>query len=414
MGLVPEAKFFFEAELDLKTLALQRRRWINGTVFGYIYLLFRSPELISNSKVPLLKQMFLLGLLFCQLFTYAVVAIAPCIFFMSLNYSLSLLFPVNTSLFQSMVHVLSWAACILAYLAFVVYHAREGVFQPLLFGIMWVIGTVMAVGAFAQISVFLANISTPTTTNVTVAPLGQYSSSLSVIPVAVLYGVVVVTFSPLFLAFLHDVESFALMVITFIPYFLFLPMLVVWFGAYSFARTWDLTWGNRDTGMYRGVKTLTEKQESDMVQKLKESSATICGIVVGVNILFLIILVATQSGHNELVPQLVILLMALFVFGFASVQMFLSFVYFGWKLVEYYSKFFCAGFAPLISGMQRSFFSSLPEMLAMNLSDLLANLPKLPEMPRISSETECESLECESQPLNSADKIHYNTSPTEI
>jgi len=38
-GWVPSTKFFFEAETTLKELVLQRRRWLNGTQAGYIWLL---------------------------------------------------------------------------------------------------------------------------------------------------------------------------------------------------------------------------------------------------------------------------------------------------------------------------------------------------------------------------------------
>jgi hypothetical protein len=50
MGLVPQAVFYFEAETNIKSLVLQRRRWINGTWAGYWYLAIQHPSLIFNCK----------------------------------------------------------------------------------------------------------------------------------------------------------------------------------------------------------------------------------------------------------------------------------------------------------------------------------------------------------------------------
>jgi cellulose synthase/poly-beta-1,6-N-acetylglucosamine synthase-like glycosyltransferase len=54
MGLVPEAIFYFEAELKLKQLVLQRRRWINGSLAGYIYLI-TNPGLLFRVYVYIIS-----------------------------------------------------------------------------------------------------------------------------------------------------------------------------------------------------------------------------------------------------------------------------------------------------------------------------------------------------------------------
>lgn len=60
MGLVPQAVFYFEAETNLKSLMLQRRRWINGTWAGYWYLGIQHPHLIFNcTEVSLMRFLLL-------------------------------------------------------------------------------------------------------------------------------------------------------------------------------------------------------------------------------------------------------------------------------------------------------------------------------------------------------------------
>ena len=36
---VHDAVFYFEAETDLRSLVLQRRRWLNGTNAGYLHIM---------------------------------------------------------------------------------------------------------------------------------------------------------------------------------------------------------------------------------------------------------------------------------------------------------------------------------------------------------------------------------------
>merc|ERR1719158_2390324 len=50
---------------------------------------------------------------------------------------------------------------------------------------------------------------------------------------------------PFFMALLSSMTSFVNMIVTFPAYLFFLPTFVGWFAAYAFARTSDLTWGNR-------------------------------------------------------------------------------------------------------------------------------------------------------------------------
>lgn len=79
------------AETQLKTLAFQRRRWINGTVAGYIYLALRNPALIFDSPHTWFTKWFLWLLVMCQLLMFAVVAISPALFLITLDLSLEII-----------------------------------------------------------------------------------------------------------------------------------------------------------------------------------------------------------------------------------------------------------------------------------------------------------------------------------
>jgi cellulose synthase/poly-beta-1,6-N-acetylglucosamine synthase-like glycosyltransferase len=54
-AFIPEATFYFEAETDTEKLWTQRRRWINGTVAGYIWLMLNA-GMIFHSQVSLLQK----------------------------------------------------------------------------------------------------------------------------------------------------------------------------------------------------------------------------------------------------------------------------------------------------------------------------------------------------------------------
>lgn len=79
------------AETQLKTLAYQRRRWINGTVAGYIYLGLGHPDLIFNSKHNWISKLFIWLLIMCQVLMFAVVAISPALFLIMLILSLEII-----------------------------------------------------------------------------------------------------------------------------------------------------------------------------------------------------------------------------------------------------------------------------------------------------------------------------------
>lgn len=73
---VPDTLFFFESEPSLGELVPQRRRWLNGTIAGYLWLL-RSAELWSGIASFQLMAWKIMVLSLLQLLIFAIVFIMP-------------------------------------------------------------------------------------------------------------------------------------------------------------------------------------------------------------------------------------------------------------------------------------------------------------------------------------------------
>eukprot|EP01047_Picozoa_sp_COSAG01_P003654 COSAG01_NODE_110_length_25904_cov_154.158806_16_plen_1636_part_00 len=72
---IGDAVFYFEAELTLKALVLQRRRWLNGTAGGYIHLLTNPGKLICSSKQPVWRKLAVWLMVFKQVAQIVVVVL---------------------------------------------------------------------------------------------------------------------------------------------------------------------------------------------------------------------------------------------------------------------------------------------------------------------------------------------------
>jgi hypothetical protein len=170
-------------------------------------------------------------LLLFQFLINVVVSIAPSIFICSVKLGLSWWFPEGR--YSQTWITVTWLSIVALYVAFVWVHAREK-YQGTLFTALHLIG------ALTIISTILASLSFAIASNFDPTLLANI----------LFYVVLTVMFSPLIVSLAAlDLESCWLMIKSMIPFYLFLPTLVAWFGSYSFARLWDLTWGNRPTGM---------------------------------------------------------------------------------------------------------------------------------------------------------------------
>jgi len=81
-------------------------------------------------------------------------------------------------------------------------------------------------------------------------------------------------------------HSFLFMLKSFPSYYLFLPMLIAWFGSYSYTRTWDLSWGNRPASEMDSVSSQKKEQ---VMKSFKKNSRILIAIIALLNlVLFLV------------------------------------------------------------------------------------------------------------------------------
>jgi len=306
MALIPEATFYFEAECSFEKFLLQRRRWTNGTVAGYVYMCLQNPGIIFRANMNPIRKLAVYLLLVCQMLVYVVVALAPAIFLTSLHSTLGTIFPAKS--FNQTYPEYLWYICIALYVFMVISHTGKKKYIAWMFYVLMIVSWIIIAGAFYGFANYIAQHGLPTTFT-----KGDYQW-------VSIYTVMMVTGFPMVIALLHSPKSFSLMVISIIPYYMFLPTLVGWFSAYAFARTWDLTWGNRPASTEHGnMSTNTiAKAEAD----LKAKAMTVCIFILVGNFAFIFLV---QQYQNY---SITIVVIAAFIFTFAAIQMLFSIVYF--------------------------------------------------------------------------------------
>ena len=77
---VRDAVFYFESETTLKQLVLQRRRWLNGTMAGYVFLAQNSCGIIWSSSHTWMMKLATCFMIYMQLLQVFVLSLGPGIF----------------------------------------------------------------------------------------------------------------------------------------------------------------------------------------------------------------------------------------------------------------------------------------------------------------------------------------------
>lgn len=300
MGFNSLATFGFEAETDVQRFMLQRRRWINGSIAGYIYLLFINWRAFYEWKTSWIRKIYVWILLMCQLFTYIMVGISPGISLKILYYGVEYFanyYAWDIGLVLIGIFVIIW----ILYIAHVMIHNQNKFHFAIVYSLL-ALSVVTSVVTIASLFHYIF-----------ISTQADDSEFLIVYQVVLIMGVIVFA-APFFLAALLSGRghSTMFMIKSFPHYIIFLPMLIAWFGSYAYSRTWDLSWGNRPANELSDV---TKEKREIIVNKFKEQS---------VKIMLFLLLCNMIVFFLPLIAQ--VILVGTF-FGIVIYQMFFSLIY---------------------------------------------------------------------------------------
>ena len=306
MIFVPQSVFYFEAELDLQKFMLQRRRWINGSVAGYIYLLYTNIEHIKKWNTNIFRKLYILLLLIFQALTYFIVALGPSfslsIFLHSLGYLLQFS-ELQYVTIEVLTYLLTLFMSLLYIFHFFIHNKNK--FNTTIIYLLLIFS--MITSCIAGLSLFM-NI------------LMNYNYFIDLVFQSYFYFIIsIIILSVMILPFLNAIlisgrlHSFYYMIKSFFSYFLFSHMMISAFGSYSYARVWDLTWGNRptsDTNM-----TMTKEEMDIMQENFKEKSRLIVVYIILLN--FIVFCIPSEAKFG---------IVCVFFF-IAFIQLMMSFLY---------------------------------------------------------------------------------------
>jgi len=127
---------------------------------------------------------------------------------------------------------------------------------------------------------------------------------------------------PFILTSLHGLKQLYWMFISGVQFYMFLPTMVGYFGAYAFSRTWDLSWGNRPSDTLTSIVQDKSKKEHDEIKaRIKNASRFICWAIFMCNVVLVLLLSVLRMDPYAL------LVVACCVFCWSLLQMFLSFFF---------------------------------------------------------------------------------------
>ena len=300
MAFNPLAIFYFEAETELQKFILQRRRWINGSVAGYIYLLFTSIQDFNQWDTGIIRKIYIWFLLMCQFMIYFMVSISPGIsikiLYYGINYFLEF-YNVKFGFNFVIIGIIFWAI----FLAHLFIHNRIK-FNYTIMYMLLLLSFATSIISFGSLFHY--------------AFIYEQKSFIEIILNGgiILYLGLFVFIFPFILALLLSGRGHSLMYMikSFIPYMLFMHMLIAWFGSYSYSRIWDLSWGNRPASE---LSELSKEKREFLVKKFKEKSIK---VLIGIIIINLVVFFTPLAGQ--------LIIMSIF-FGIATFQMLFSFIF---------------------------------------------------------------------------------------
>ncbi len=308
-SFVPEAAFCFDAETQPERLIAQRRRWINGTVAGYVFVVLNFP-LLWTSSMSFVKKCGISLLVLCQLGGFVIVALSPGFLALLLYFSISgVLFPDTADEVNSQIarEIFAYAYLVL-YLIFAWSHhfleAPRKLYRPL-YNIVATVNAALATWVLCWLAIEIWRDGLSTT-----------------------LGLVLCTFAlPFVLAGISSIRSVWTMAKNLPGFLLFLGTFTGFFSAYSFSRLHDLSWGNRPSSETSdGGITGFDSIKTDLAARAKLSllrkSRAVCFLLTVAN-LVLVSLVIFKLGDSSNT----MLYLSGSILGFVVIQLILAFLF---------------------------------------------------------------------------------------
>eukprot|EP01113_Clastostelium_recurvatum_P024925 TRINITY_DN2986_c0_g1_i2.p1 TRINITY_DN2986_c0_g1~~TRINITY_DN2986_c0_g1_i2.p1 ORF type:complete len:951 (+),score=199.26 TRINITY_DN2986_c0_g1_i2:116-2968(+) len=325
MGYIPDAVFYFEAETNFKNWIFQRRRWINGTWAGYFFLVFMVPQLIlANKHIAIPRRIAIWSMLALQLLVHVIIAVTPGICIAMIHLLISTIVPYQ----QEILNTFLWASLVVMYFYFVIRHHTHA-FEEWLFSIFKLLSVVITAVSVVSFALYVSK-----HTYLIAPSYLMVSSGFDLLTAIASWSIIVIVALPILLALVHNPKSAGLMLISLVPYYLFIPMTVAFFASYAFARSWDLSWGNRPQSS--DPSALAELETGQ--EAIRSSSRTLTAWIVLANIIFFFV------EGMVLQHEWGVFILACLIFGSALIQMAFSLVWFIVYDVHRFLRFVFRGF----------------------------------------------------------------------
>lgn len=255
---VDGAVFYFQAETALKTFAAQRRRWTNGALFSYVFLILGNVGLLCGSKMSLARKCIVWFLFFLQMMSYVMAMFSPAIFGSGLYLGLISLFEGGGKEF-----IIAVVVFYSVYFFVFTWWHRYVVFNQPVFFIMVILNALVMI--FVLAGFFRQSIS-----------WGFYPTGIDR-QILQYFTLAVMTIPFLMAIIALDFKSLWMMIKAAVPFVLFLPTLSGSFALYSLARVSDTSWGNRVSVAGSNFKGATTNQLQDLQRDL--SSNALVGLI---------------------------------------------------------------------------------------------------------------------------------------